>query len=158
MASLIKRFAPVFPVVTILAVLLCVAGMPLAQSGRQQLASSALGTQSLQPKTQSARQLRESTEDFESTLMSLNTARLNLLRMAAQNSDDGEALRAAAKSYRESIIQLRSKILELTDKRGPDDLDRLVGMIMSNTVPMSQRVLSAEIFGTLDEPETVPTE
>src|SRR2546428_1591990 len=137
MASLIKKLAPVFSVVAILAVLLCVSGMPSVQPDRQQLRSSSLGMESLQPNAQPARELGESMENVKSTLMGLNTARLNVLQTAARNSDDPEALRAAAKSYRESIIQLRNKIIEIrefTDKRGPDNVSSLVGLMMSNSV------------------------
>jgi hypothetical protein len=88
-------------------------------------------------------------QQLGSSIATLGDARAALLQKAAQDPDDTAGLTAASANYRDSIVQLRQSIAALREDLGTEQTNAIVGMMISQTMTVSQRILSAEVFGDM---------
>ena len=91
----------------------------------------------------SANQELQATFDKVSpTLLRVRDARNSLLRNGAFFSEDPNILRSSAVSYRESLLLLRRKFLDLEMAVGTDATKRLVDFIIANGFIMAPEIMT----------------
>jgi hypothetical protein len=110
---------------------------------------SAAGATSSQLSSSTPDRLAPYFEQFSASISAIGNARGELLRRAAQDPYDDGGLESAALAYRNGILQLRHTLSNLRMELGPTDAEAIVRMMMSQNAMVSQRMLTAEVFGEL---------